>query len=121
MSTKILIATQQLRGGVAGKGDDDKPVRFVLEPGAEFTKAAQKALGLDKAGVDDLTARGVLTEVSARTASGDDGEALAAAHAEAKAHSARADAAQARLTLATGLLTDEQKKAFDEAVAKAKL
>jgi len=118
MKTMILIATQQLRGGVIAKGEGE-PTRFVLESGEELTAAARKALGLDKEMIEDLTTRGVLAEVSARSASGDgptEAELNAAikrgddAEAKVATHEASLKTLNVQHAAALALLTDEQKK-----------
>lgn len=62
MATKrILIATQQLRGGAPkAKGGDVE--RHVAEKGSHLTSAVLKKLGLDAKAVEGLKAKGVIVE-----------------------------------------------------------
>lgn len=76
MATKrILIATQQLRGGVT-KAKGGEVERHVAEKGTHLTSAVLKKLGLNAEAVEGLKAKGVIVEQDAMQADADDASDL---------------------------------------------
>lgn len=77
MATKtILVAAQQLRGGVPVKGKEGEVERHVAEKGTHLTSAVLKKLGLNTKAVEGLKARGVIIERDVMQADDDDASDL---------------------------------------------
>ncbi len=119
-STTILIATETLIGGIAGK-DDKPPVPFQLDADEELTKEAQKALGLSNDDVAQLTALGKFTEVKARlAASASEDPVVTALEKKLETATSALAAMTTRAETAEAAKAELQKQIDDAAAAAAK-